>query len=529
VTLAARDVLADATTRQGPPPVSRRAAVVVPALLVAVLLALAGRYGYHRDELYFRLLADRPAWGYVDQPPLTPLVARAATALLGDEVWALRVPAALAAGALAVLLALLARELGGGPRAQVVAALGAASASPLISGHLLLTASFDWPLWVLVALLVVRARLRERPAVWVWAGVVAGAALANKLLVVLLLVGLVAGLLLVGPRQVLRTRWPWLGGLAAAVVGAPTLVYQLTSGVPQLDMAGSLTGAAAQWLFVPGQLLVLGPPGALVWGAGLVALLRAGRWRPVRALAAAYLVAAALLLLVGGQFYYTTGFLLVLWAAGAVALADDVLPRLLPWLRGARVDRLVAVNVVTSAVVALPLLPLPVLAASPVPAVNPAVGDQVGWQRYTAQVAEVVLDLPPEEQRRTVLVAENYGEAGALDRFGPALGLPPVYSGHNALHDAGPPPADATTAVVVVQDPARGGGDDAVMARVLATTFQRCEVAGVLDSGTGVPNEEQGSAVVVCRGLQRPWTQAWSDFAYVGLSTFCHPCRRLTG
>ncbi|WP_336921188.1 glycosyltransferase family 39 protein [Aquipuribacter sp. SD81] len=511
------------------PRASLLAVVVVPLALVGVLLVLSGRYGYHRDELYFRLLADQPAWGYVDQPPLTPLVARAAVALLGDGAWALRVPAALAAGLLAALLALLARELGGSPRAQVVAALGAASASPLISGHLLLTSSLDWPLWVLVGLLVTRALLREQPACWVWAGAVAGVALANKLLVVLLLVSLLAALVAVGPRDALRTRWPWLGALAALVVGAPTVVYQLANGLPQLDMAGSLTGSTARWLFLPGQLLVLGPPGALVWGAGLVALWRGARWRPVRVLGAAAVAGLGLLFAVAGQFYYSTGFLLLLWAVGSVALADDVVPGLLPWLRGARLGRFVAVNVVTSAVVALPLLPLPWLAASPVPLVNPAVGDQVGWQRYSEQVADVVLALPPAEQRRTVLLAENYGEAGALDRYGPALGLPPVYSGHNALHEAGPPPVDATTTVALVQDPDRPGAEDAVMLWTLRSTFERCEVAGRLDSGTGVPNEEEGTTIVVCRGMLRPWSEAWPDLGYVGLSTFCQPCRRLDG
>ncbi|MFC5379641.1 glycosyltransferase family 39 protein [Aquipuribacter nitratireducens] len=535
MTLTARDSLpGSASQAEGQSPLRRHrlsgwAAGAVPVLLVAALLALAGRYGYHRDELYFRLLAQRPAWGYVDQPPFTPLVARAATALLGDSVWAMRVPAALAAGGLAVLLALLARELGGSGRAQVVAALGAVSASPLISGHVLLTASTDWPLWVLVALLVARAQLRRRPGWWVVAGAVAGVALANKLLVVLLLASLAAGLLLAGPRGTLATRWPWLGALTALAVGSPTVAYQLLAGLPQLDMAGSLTGGSARWLVVPGQLLVLGPPGALVWGAGLVALCRLPRWRPVRALAPAYVLALALLLAVGGQFYYTTGFLLVLWGAGAVVLADDPLPRLLPWLRGRRLTRLLTVNVATSAVVALPLLPVPLLAGSGVPALNPAVGDQVGWPRYAQQVADVVDTLPPEQRAHAVVLTENYGEAGALDRYGPALDLPPVYSGHNALHAAGPPPAAARTAVVLVQDPDRAGGGDAVLLDVLDRTFRRCEPVGRLDSGTGVPNEEQGTAVVVCDGLRRSWTEAWRDFRYVGLSTFCHPCRRLGG
>lgn len=497
----------------------------VAVALVAVLLALAGRYGYHRDELYFRQLSDSPAWGYVDQPPLTPLLARGAIALLGDSVWSLRVPAAVLLGGLALLLALLARELGGRRKAQVVAALGAAGAGPLISGHLLLTASLDWPLWVLTAWLVCRAVLRGEPRVWLLAGAVAGLGLYNKHLVLLLLLALAAGLLVSGPRRLLGTRWPWLAALVAVVVGSPNLLYQVVHGLPQLQMAGSLTGAAARWVFVPGQLLSVGPPGAVVWGAGLVALWRSPRLRPVRAFGTAYVVAAVLLLLVAGQFYYTTGFLLVLYAVGSVA-AERWLEQVggaARRLRTVRLRRLLVINVVTSALVALPLLPASVLALSPVPLLNPAVGDQVGWPRYVAQVAEVVDALPPGQRARTVLVAENYGEAGALDRYGPDLDLPPVVSGHNALHELARPAEGATTAVVLVQ----GHGQGHVSEELLRRSFGSCTLEARLDNGVGVANEEQGTAVVVCTDPVATWAELWPDFAYVGLSTFCQPCRRL--
>lgn len=507
------------------PALAIREVGAVAAGLVGVLLGLAGRYGYHRDELYFRQLADAPAWGYVDQPPLTPLIARGAVALLGDTVWALRVPAALSLGVLVLLLALLARELGGGRTAQVVAALGAAGAGPLISGHLLLTASLDWPVWVLTALLVSRALLRGDPRWWLLAGLVAGLALYNKHLVLLLLASLAAGLVLGGPRAVLRTRWPWLAAGTACLVGAPNLVYQVANGLPQLQMAGSLTGAAARWVFVPGQLLAIGPPAAVVWGAGLLALWRSPRLRPVRALGVAYVLAAGVLLAVAGQFYYTTGFLLVLYAVGSVAaerwLADA--SGAVRTLRTTRLRRLLVVNVVTSALVALPLLPTTVLAASPVPLLNPAVGDQVGWQRYVEQVAAVVDRLPADERARTVVIAENYGEAGAIDRYGPDLGLPPVVSGHNALHDLARPADGTTTAVVLLQ----GHGQGHVSEDLLDRAFARCTLAGRLDNGVGVPNEEQGTAVLVCRDPVASWEQLWPDFGYVGLSTFCHPCRRL--
>jgi len=188
---------------------------LVAAALAVALAATANRYDYHRDELYFRELGRHPAWGYVDQPPLTPLLGRASTAVFGDSVWALRVPSLVAFVAAVIVISLIARELGGGPVAQTLAALGAASSFPLIAGHLLLTVSVDLLVWTAVLLFVIRALRRDEPRWWLAAGVVVGLGLYNKHLIVLLLLGLAAGLLIAGPRRALLSRgsgraWPSL-------------------------------------------------------------------------------------------------------------------------------------------------------------------------------------------------------------------------------------------------------------------------------------------------------------------------------
>jgi 4-amino-4-deoxy-L-arabinose transferase-like glycosyltransferase len=114
-------------------------------LVCGLLAATAGRYGYHRDELYFRMLPS--AWRYVDQPPLTPLVAKLAAARFGDTPAGMRVPAVLMIAAAVVLAALITRELGGGRVAQALSARGFAfCALPLVTGHLLATATFDFAL-----------------------------------------------------------------------------------------------------------------------------------------------------------------------------------------------------------------------------------------------------------------------------------------------------------------------------------------------------------------------------------------------
>ena len=476
--------------------------------LLVLLLATAGRYGYHRDELYFRVLGFHPQWGYVDQPPMTPLLARAAIVVFGDSVGALRVPAALCAVATTLLLAALARELGGSRGAQILAALGALGAFPLIAGHTLVTSSVDMPFWLGVLVLVVRALLHEDRTAWLLAGAVTGVATYDKLLVALLLLCLAAGLVLVGPRRPLHSRAVWTGVLLAALIGAPNIAYQVAHGFPQIAMARSLSahkGHDARITLVPLQLVMLGPLLVPIWVAGLVALLRRQAWRPLRAIAVAYLLMAAFLLVTGGQPYYTLGLLLTLWTAGCV-VAWEWAQRGHARRRSGLLAAAVALDTAVAMVLALPRVPPPTLGSTPIPAINQVARDSVGWPTYVAQVARVWHALPPEEQAHAVIVTGNYGEQGAIARFGPRLGLPDAYSGQNALWGLARPP-DGTTTVVLI--------NYADADAWLATRFASCQVRDRLDDEIGVDNEEQGEPVRVCTTPRRPWPSLWGDFHHL--------------
>jgi hypothetical protein len=476
-----------------------RSVGLVAAGVVAALLATVNGYGYHRDELYFRMLGARPSWGYVDQPPFTPLISRLSILLFGDNLFAVRLPAILATAVLVFLVAFVAREVGGTARGQTLAALGVPSAFPLAGGHVLLTVSFDVPVWVLTSLFVIRALRRAEPNWWLAAGVTVGLALYNKHLVFLLLAGLAAGLLAVGPRRALLTPQLWIGLGLAALIGLPNLLYQVANGFPQVEMAGALAenkGDEARPMLLPGQLLLLGPPLVPIWVAGIVTLFRRPAWRPLRAFPVAYGVILVLLLVLAGQFYYVAGLLLVLFAFGAVAAES--------WLSGPRARLIgvaVALNLVISAVIVLPLLPERVLGRSPVPGINQTAADQVGWPRYVEQIAAVYRSLPAPQQASTVLITGNYGEAGSLDRFGAQYGLPPVYSGQNELFHLRRPQASATTAIVVLQGEGAGS--------FLATIFGDCRAAGALDNGVGVDNEEQGTPIRVCTDPKDDWARLW--------------------
>jgi 4-amino-4-deoxy-L-arabinose transferase-like glycosyltransferase len=188
--------------------------LAIAVAVVAGLLVLAPAYGFHRDELYFIVSGRHPALGYVDQPPITPLLSAAAVGLLGLEPFSVRLLPALIVGACVVLAAAIAREMGGSRRAQAVAALTLGVSGYLAAGHLGVTATYDLGFWAVILWLATRLLRGADPRLWLVVGAIAGLGLLNKHLVLFLVGGLFVGLI-VHRRDILRTRWPWVGALLA--------------------------------------------------------------------------------------------------------------------------------------------------------------------------------------------------------------------------------------------------------------------------------------------------------------------------
>ncbi len=465
------------------PPIAWRRILPPVVVVVVVLSLLSNGYGYHRDELYFSML--RPAWGYVDQPPFTPLLSHAITALYDGGPWLLRVPATLFSAGCVLLTALLARELGGGAKAQTWAAWGVATTSAVtVLGHVFLTSTADLTLWPAICLCILKAELRDRPRWWLAAGALAGLATYNRLLVGVLVAGIALGLLLVGPRRRLLSPYVLGGALVAVLVALPNELYQVLNGWPEGDMGRALAANNAtdtRIAMFPLLVVLFGPPLVVIWVAGLVALARDARLR-------FFVVAFAVLLVftfVGGTQPHYPVFLLPLpFAAGIVAMERHL---------GRVWAALFALNALVSAFIGLPLLTVGTVGATPIPGINPIVGDSVGWPTYVRQVTKAYDALP--DPASAAVFTSNYGEAGAVHHFAPDV---PVFSAQNALYDQARPPASVTSMVVV------GGQYDE--ARRL---FSTCRVVDHLDLGVDVDNEEQGQPVAVCRGPVASWDVLW--------------------
>jgi hypothetical protein len=457
---------------------------LAPPLVVVLvgLTVVSNGYGFDRDELYFAML--KPAWGYVDQPPLTPLLAHALASSYDGGPWLLRVPATLCAVGCVLVTALLARELGGGARAQAWTAWGMTTTSAvLVFGHVFLTSAPDLVAWGLVLLCVLRAELRDQPRWWLVAGAVAGLATYNKLLVLVLLAGIAVGLALVGPRRRLASLYVWGGAALTALIGLPNVIYQLTHGVPQLRMGKALAennAGEVRWFMWVFLLIALGPPLAVIWAVGLRALWRDER---VRFLVVVVAVVVLFTFVSGAQPHYPVFVLPLAFAAGVVAMEGRL---------GRVWGGLFALNGAVSAVIGLPLVPVGSVGSTPVAGINMLAQDSIGWPAYTDQMTAPYDALP--DRAHTVVVTSNYGEAGAIARYRPDI---PVYSGQNALHDQARPPDDTTTVIFV------GGQFD------LARTLFSCRVVARLDTGVGVDTEEQGEPVAVCTDPRSPWPVLW--------------------
>jgi 4-amino-4-deoxy-L-arabinose transferase-like glycosyltransferase len=474
-------------------------------LVVAIVLVVgAGGYGYHRDELYFLVSGSHLAWGYPDQGPLTPFIAHLANGVAPGSLTILRVPSALMIGVTVVITGALVFELGGSRRAQMIAAsCMAVGAFPLFVGHLLSTSTFDLLAWTVATWLVARAVRTGQVWIWPAVGAIAGLALLNKPLIAFLFVALAAGILVAGPRDVLGRRWFWLGFGIAIALWSPWLVWQAGDGWPQLTVSSSIASGGSgssqpRWALLPFQFLLISPVLSPVWVTGVVALLRRPSMYRFRFFAIAWFCLALIFFISGGKPYYLAGLFPVLLAAGAIEV-DAWLERGSARTRKAGLGAALIVSGAVSVVLALPVLPA--RDTGVVLAANGDVGETIGWPELVRSVARVY---HRAHGRRAVIFTSNYGEAGAIDRFGPTYRLPGAYSGHNGFGYWGPPPNRAGPVVTV------GLGPEA-----LARTFTRCRLAARVSNAAGAGNDEQGVAIDRCSGTRRPWSQIWKGLRHL--------------
>jgi 4-amino-4-deoxy-L-arabinose transferase-like glycosyltransferase len=493
------------------------AAAIILCLAAAKLMIhlYAGRhYGYFVDELYYLACSRHLDWGYVDQPPLIALIAWIARSLFGDSLPAIRFLPAVAGAAEIALTALIARELGGNRFAQGFAALVALAAPAILAGDNLLTMNAFEPLfWMGCAWLVIRMIKTENRRLWVWFGILAGFGLENKYSMLIFGASIVVGLLLTPQRRLLRSSWLWIGGGLALLLFLPNLLWNVQHHFPFLELQANIRRSGRDVALTPlaffGQeILAMNPLALPLWLAGLGFYFFSKAGKSFRALGWAWVFTAAVIVALNPRVYYLFPAFPLLFAGGAV-LAEVALERQPVWRKLAW-PALMAVSGAILAPLAIPVLPpetyiryTQALHLAP-PAIEthrlgplPQIfADQFGWEEMAQTVARVYNGLAPEVRAKTAIFGQNYGQAGAIDLFGPKYGLPPAISGHQSYFLWGP--RGYTGESMIVMDDSQ---------KALESLFSEVRKVGRVDHPYSMPY--QHFDVFYCRGLKQSMDELW--------------------
>jgi len=488
---------------------------MVACLVLAKLLVhlYAGRhYGYFVDELYYIACSKHLAWGYVDQPPLIALITWTVRAILGDSLPAIRLLPAVAGAGEVALVALLAREFGGKAFAQGLAGLAVLVAPGLLAADGLLSMNAFEPLfWMGCAWLLARIVNTGDQKLWIWFGVLAGLGLENKHSMLIFGAGMVAGVILTPERRAFRSGWFWLAALIVFLLFLPNLIWNIQHHFPFLELQANIRRSGRDvhlglMEFFGQETLATNPLTLPLWLAGLWFFFGPGK--RFRALGIAWIFTAVVIVTLSPRIYYLFPAFPALCAGGGVVWEHWLDRFARPW----RIAwaTLIAVSGAMLAPMAIPVLPpetyirytralhlapprIETHRLGPLPQIF---ADQFGWEEMAAEVARIYNNLPPEVRTETAIFGQNYGQAGAIDLFGPKYGLPQAISAHQSYFFWGPRNYTGSSVIVMAGNP-----ED------LERRFASVEKVGHVEHPYSMPYEHFD--IYYCRGLKQPLKDLW--------------------
>jgi 4-amino-4-deoxy-L-arabinose transferase-like glycosyltransferase len=470
----------------------------VAAVKLALHLSFNGAYGLHTDEIYYIISGQHLAFGYVDYPPITPLLARIDTSVFGISPFALRLLPALTGALMVFLTGMCARELGAGRALATFASLVALVSPYLLATWLFQTVEFDEPLWLLAIYLLLRIVRTGDQWLFILLGLDLGVGLETKLTIIGLCIAIAVAVLVSRDlRSLVRTRYPWLALVIAVACAVPNFVWQIANGFPSLTYVLNHGSDIAQGgglvTFAKLFVLIIGPVLLPMWVAGLIFLWRDPQLRPM-----AVLVAVSILLfLPEGKAYYPAPTVPFVLAAGCVAVAR-IASRL---RRRAVISVALATGALQAAILSpiiLPVVPPPSMHRLGVDALNPDFANTVGWPDMTAQVGAVYNALPPDQRANAAILTSIDGQAGAIDIYGAGEDLPQAISPHLNFWYWKPAGLEPTTLVTVGYSKSD-----------LAFLCGRIAVARPVTIPYDIENLNQGAPILICTDLREPLSAAW--------------------
>jgi hypothetical protein len=507
----------------------RNATVVTAAMaaaffLILLLPSLSPHYGFYSDELYYLACTDRLALGYVDQPPFFPFVLRVHRELFGDSLFALRMLPAAAGALTAFLTGWMARRMGGGLFAQVLATL-ATMASPqlLVLFGFFSVNCLEVLLWTTTCWLLLELCRSREPRWWAALGVALGFSLLTKHTTALLITGLVGATLLSPLRRDALGPWPWAGALAAVLIVSPNVYWQIANDWPSIAFYRSVAETNIPTPPLDGlvrQIVVHNPASFPIWAAGLYFFVRQPRGRPFRPLGWLFLMVLAIAM-IGGQSRpdRIAGVFPVAFAGGSIFLEAarkvDASRFRRIWNTYSLPSIMIAIGL-GGATLTLPILPPDLLIHHPLyegddwrdepgPKRLPYIlGNRTHWEAFVAEVAEVYRGLDPEEREGAIILADYFGHAGAIERYGGEYGLPPVYSPHTNYFVWGPPAKSPDRVIAIGID-----------ASLLRAHFGSVKVAAVFEC-TYCPWWQDQLPIRIASAPKRSFSELWLELGRIG-------------
>ncbi len=488
--------------------------ILLSLFFLALHVAASGRYGFHRDELATLDDARNLEWGFVAYPPLTPAIGRLALSLFGISQIGIRLFPTIALSTAVVVSGLMARELGGNRRSQVLTALAVAIVPIVnIQTAVLQYVSFDYLWGVFLTYLVIRLLNSQNPRLWALIGAVIGIGMMTKYTMAFFAVSLVGAFLLTPVRRYLASSWLWAGVAIFLLIFMPNLLWQWKHNFISLEFLrhihvrdvaeGRTRGFIPEQLFACVNVLLAPLPFMGLW------FYFSKRGRKYRLLGWMFVLTFTVFFIAKARSYYMGPLYPMLLAAGSVVWQNWMASRQRRSalaIRGATWT-LVALGGITSFALFTPVAPINSRLWYTTAKMQDNFKEEIGWTDLVGSVARVYRSIPENERPQTGIIAGNYGEAGAINLFGPKYGLPPAISGTNSAWYRSYPRNEPQTLIAIGLD-----------ADFLKEQFEGCQLVAHNTNQYGVVNEESRDHpdIYLCHGLLQPWPVFWTHFQRFG-------------
>jgi 4-amino-4-deoxy-L-arabinose transferase-like glycosyltransferase len=482
--------------------------ILIVAILALIKLSIHfsanSNYGFHRDELLHLSVSQDLRWGYMEFPPFIAAAGKVSSVFFNYSVFGTRVFPTLAGVFILVLTCLLAREMGGGNRAMLLAGVTVLCFLPFYRNHTLFQpVAFDQLFWVLGLYFLVRYFNTSQPKFLLLMGATAGLGLLNKYTFLIWGLSLVVAIVFFEKGILFRNKWLYISGAVAALIFLPNIVWQANHNFPLLmhhQKLQEIQLSELKWWDFPVDQLQL-PFTLAIAVFGVVALLRNEALVKYRSLAIFFLTAFAVMWFTKSKGYYFFAAYPIAFAAGAVAIERAVQR---PWVHYA-----IIVVLVIPTIIFLPNLTpvLPVERFVKWKKMQPNAegrfeltsdyADMFGWEEQVKLVDSVYRSLNEADQKQCIIWAENYGEAGAVKVLGKKYNLPDPICTHGSFWLMGPGEKKGEVCVSI-------GNEEPSVSRV----FQDYTLIKIIKHKYAI-DEEHNIPLYLCRNPKVSLQERW--------------------